>query len=230
MAEAKDPKCAVCGINILEKACFVESGRGPDSCPTLAFPDLIDEARKEYEKPDVREFARLASVQEGECYMDRDRQPFVIHCNKTRIQEICEFAQKINARKLGLVFCLGLVQEARIAHEIFSAQGFNVASVLCKVGRVSKEASLGIKDEEKILMGIDETACNPIIQAKVLNRIGTDLNVLLGLCVGHDSLFFKYAEAYTTVLAVKDRVTGHNPLAALYTSHMYHMYLKNPGF
>jgi uncharacterized metal-binding protein len=230
MAEAKDPKCAVCGINILEKACFFESGRGPDSCPTLSFQDLIEEARREYEKPEVRDFARLASIQEGECYMDRGRQPFVIHCSKTRIQEICEFAHKLNVRKLGLVFCLGLAQEARIAHEIFAAQGFDVASVLCKVGKISKEDTLGIRDEEKILIGIDESACNPIVQAKVLNRIGTDLNVLLGLCVGHDSLFFKYANAYTTVLAVKDRVTGHNPLAALYTSHMYYMYLKNPGF
>ena len=141
-----------------------------------------------------------------------------------------EFGHKLGAKKLGLVFCVGLSQEARIAHEIFTAQGFNVASVLCKVGRVPKEEALGIRDEEKIFIGTAESACNPIVQAKVLNRIGTDFNVVLGLCVGHDSLFFKYADAYTTVLAVKDRVTGHNPLAALYTSHMYHMYLKQPGF
>jgi len=230
MREPKDPKCAVCGVNLFDKACFFDSGKGPDFCPTLGFEDLIEEAKREYEKPDIREFARLASIQEGECYLDRDRQPFVIHCCKTRIQEICEFGHKLGAKKLGLAFCLGLAQEARIAHEIFAAQGFQVASVLCKVGRVAKEESLGIKDEEKILIGTEETACNPIIQAKVLNRIGTDLNVLLGLCVGHDSLFFKYADAYTTVLAVKDRVTGHNPLAALYTSHIYHMYLKQPGF
>ena len=230
MREPKDPKCAVCGVNLFDKACFFDSGKGPDFCPTLGFEDLIEEAKREYEKPDIREFARLASIQEGECYLDRDRQPFVIHCCKTRIQEICEFGHKLGAKKLGLAFCLGLAQEARIAHEIFTAQGFQVASVLCKVGRVAKEESLGIKDEEKILIGTEETACNPIIQAKVLNRIGTDLNVLLGLCVGHDSLFFKYADAYTTVLAVKDRVTGHNPLAALYTSHIYHMYLKQPGF
>jgi uncharacterized metal-binding protein len=230
MGDSQDPKCAVCGINVFEKACFFESGKGPASCPTLGFEDLIAEARKEYKKPQVQEFARLASVQEGECYLERDRQPFVLHCSKTRVQEICEFGHKLGAKKLGLVFCVGLAQEARIAHEIFTAQGFNVASVLCKVGRIPKEEALGVKDEEKIFIGTAESACNPIVQAKVLNRTGTDLNVLLGLCVGHDSLFFKYADAYTTVLAVKDRVTGHNPLAALYTSHMYHMYLKNPGF
>lgn len=228
MGDKKDPKCAVCGIP--EKACFFESGKGADACPTLGFEELIEEARQEYAKPKIKEFARLASLQEAECYLDRDRQPFVLHCSKTRIQEICEFAHKLRARKLGLAFCAGLAQEARIAHEIFTAQGFEVASVACKAGRIPKEEALGVRDEEKILIGTAEAACNPIVQAKVLNRVGTDFNVLLGLCVGHDSLFFKYADAYTTVLAVKDRVTGHNPLAALYTSHMYCMYLKRPGF
>ena len=205
-------------------------GKGPGLLPDPRLRGSDRRGKEEYEKPEVHEFARLASVQEGECYLDRDREPFVIHCSKTRIQEICEFGHKLGAKKLGLAFCIGLAQEARIAHEIFTAQGFDVASALCKVGRVPKEETLGMKDEEKIMIGTAEAACNPIVQAKVLNRIGTDLNVLLGLCVGHDSLFFKYADAYTTVLAVKDRVTGHNPLAALYTSHMYHMYLKQPGF
>ena len=68
--------------------------------------------------------------------------------------------------------------------------------------------------------------CNPIFQAKLLNREKTQFNVLLGLCVGHDSLFFKYAEAPTTVLAVKDRVTGHNPLAAIYLSDSYYRKIK----
>jgi uncharacterized metal-binding protein len=70
--------------------------------------------------------------------------------------------------------------------------------------------------------------CNPIYQAKLLNHEKTDFNILLGLCVGHDSLFFKFTEAPTTVLAVKDRVTGHNPLAAIYLCETYYQKLKNP--
>jgi len=229
MGQIKDPKCAVCGISLLERACFTESGRGPDFCPTVHAEDLLAEARKEYAKPGVREFARLASVQEGECYLERDRKPFLPHCGKTRIQEVCQFARKIAAKKLGLAFCVGLAHEARLVHDIFAAQGFEVVSVSCKSGRMLKE-EIGIQDHEKIMIGTAESACNPILQAKILNRARTDLNVLLGLCVGHDALFFKYADAYTTVLAVKDRVTGHNPLAALYTSHAYYLYLHRPGF
>lgn len=64
--------------------------------------------------------------------------------------------------------------------------------------------------------------CNPIAQAKILNAAGTDFNILLGLCVGHDSLFIKYSQAMVTVFAVKDRVLGHNPLAAVYNYESYY--------
>jgi len=58
--------------------------------------------------------------------------------------------------------------------------------------------------------------CNPIAQAQILNEQLTDFNIVVGLCVGHDSLFFKHSEAPVTVLVAKDRVLGHNPAAALY--------------
>jgi uncharacterized metal-binding protein len=70
--------------------------------------------------------------------------------------------------------------------------------------------------------------CNPLRQVKVLDHEKAELSVLSSLRVGHDSLFFKYADAPTTVLAVKDRVTGHNPLAAVYLSHSYYRKLKHP--
>jgi uncharacterized metal-binding protein len=69
--------------------------------------------------------------------------------------------------------------------------------------------------------------CNPLLQAEILNRERTELNIVLGLCVGHDALFLKHANAYSTVLATKDRVTGHNPLAAVYTAHSYYQKLKS---
>ena len=64
--------------------------------------------------------------------------------------------------------------------------------------------------------------CNPILQAKILNQEQTDLNVVIGLCVGHDSMFYKYSEALCTTLVTKDRVLGHNPAAALYQADSYY--------
>jgi uncharacterized metal-binding protein len=63
--------------------------------------------------------------------------------------------------------------------------------------------------------------CNPIAQAEFLNGEETDFNIVLGLCVGHDTLFFKYSKAPVTVLAVKDRALAHNPLGALYLADGY---------
>ena len=71
--------------------------------------------------------------------------------------------------------------------------------------------------------------CNPIMQAELLNDAETDFNILVGLCVGHDSLFFKYSDAMTTVLVAKDRVLGHNPAAALYTTSTYYARLLRKG-
>lgn len=64
--------------------------------------------------------------------------------------------------------------------------------------------------------------CNPISQAKLLNLHGTQFNVLVGLCVGHDSMFYKYSDALVTTLIAKDRVLAHNPAGAVYCSEGYY--------
>jgi len=140
---------------------------------------------------------------------------------KTRILEIMEFAEKMKFKRLGLAFCVGLKKEAEIVNSILETRGFKVVSVCCKAGRTSKDR-IKIEDKDKIFQGTDESMCNPIFQARLLNEEATDFNILLGLCVGHDSLFFRHSDAYTTVLAVKDRVTGHNPLAAVYLNESYY--------
>ncbi|MBO5975907.1 MAG: DUF1847 domain-containing protein, partial [Oscillospiraceae bacterium] len=66
-----------------------------------------------------------------------------------------------------------------------------------------------------------EPICNPIAQAELLNDFETEFNIVLGLCVGHDSLFLKHANALSTVLVAKDRVMAHNPCGAIYTANGY---------
>ena len=116
----------------------------------------------------------------------------MLHPTKPRVQEICEFAHKMGYKRLGIAFCAGLHPEAKIATRIFEAQGFEVVSAVCKVGAVPKE-ELGLSEQEKVRQGGFESMCNPIGQAFVLNQAQTDFNVLIGLCVGHDSMFFKYS-------------------------------------
>jgi uncharacterized metal-binding protein len=213
--------CASCELPAGGKICFSEKGKGGKACPTLVHQDILEETRKIYHDPEVFAFARNASIQEGECYANKIDNPFVLEPTKTRIIEICEFAHKMGYHRLGLAFCIGLAYEAGLVEKIFQSHGFEVVSVVCKAGRALKE-ELDIDPADFVMPPLKEAMCNPIFQAKLLNAEKTEFNVLLGLCVGHDSLFFKYAEAYTTVLAVKDRVTGHNPLAAVYLSHSYY--------
>ncbi|RJP17648.1 MAG: DUF1847 domain-containing protein [Candidatus Abyssobacteria bacterium SURF_5] len=223
----RKPSCAACDLDLMSRACVFDTGQGSKGCPTLTRADILDEANKEYDDPVIGEFARQASIQEGECYANRDQQPYVLQPTKTRLIELIEFAKKMNYQRLGLAFCIGLVREADVVNTILEGHGFEVVSVLCKAGRTSKD-KIGLTEEQKIYRGMDEPMCNPIYQAKLFNHERTDFNILLGLCVGHDSLFFKFAERPTTVLAVKDRVTGHNPLAAVYLSESYYQKLRFP--
>ncbi|HOG16239.1 MAG: hypothetical protein A4E73_02087 [Syntrophaceae bacterium PtaU1.Bin231] len=223
--EKTSPDCAQCPYRSEQRLCRSSDGKFPAQCPTRAKGFLIEQSVTEYRKPDVREFARQASIQEAEGYSGREPGGTCLRPLKPRILEIVEFARKMAYKRLGLAFCGGLGKEARIVGSFFASHGFDVVSVVCKVGRVPKE-EIGILDHEKVRIGKFEVMCNPILQAGVLNEERTEMNVLLGLCVGHDSLFLKYASAPCTVLAVKDRVLVHNPLAGVYALDHYCRYLK----
>ena len=118
---------------------------------------------------------------------------------------------------------MGLLKESRTLAAILRSHGFEVYGIACKAGATPK-TDVGIPEK---CNGIGINMCNPILQAKTLNKAKTDLNVVVGLCVGHDSLFYKYSEAITTTAVTKDRVTGHNPAAALYTADTYYKKLRN---
>ena len=217
--------CARCPVVTRERLCQKEDGKSPDFCPTKNCQEAVNRALEELKKPEILEFAQQASIQEAEGYADKDLGRDHVRPIKPRILETVEFARKMNYKRLGFVFCLGLVPEAKIVEKFLTAQGFEVVSTLCKVGRVPKE-NIGIRDDQKINIGCFESMCNPIAQAYVMNQEQTEFNIVMGLCVGHDSLFLKYADAPCTVLAAKDRLLGHNPLAAVYTIDTYYRALK----
>jgi len=219
MAEELHPTCARCAKGVCDpdiKANEVPPiGEAPRFCPMRLSPELIDKAITEYDKTEVQEFARLASVQEFECYEQTEEG---LRTRFPRIEELIQFADKCGYHRLGIAFCIGLRNEAAMLSAILENKGFEVISVCCKSGATAKER-IGIKPEQKIGGPENwESMCNPIVQAEVLNAEEVDLVIMLGLCVGHDTLFIKYCRLPMTVLAVKDRVTGHNPLAALYLS------------
>jgi uncharacterized metal-binding protein len=205
--------CSLCRV----QACCQEPGAkiSPTFCPTGTDQEVLGSARQVYTvDAETRLLARAAAQVEAAGY-----------CRWPRVQEVMEFARRIEVTHIGIATCIGLLHEAGLLQEILEANGFQVSSACCKVGSIPKE-EVGLQDGEKVHPGQFEALCNPVAQARLLNEAGTGLNVVVGLCVGHDSLFFRNSQAPVTVLVAKDRVTGNNPVAALYTSHSYYQYLR----
>jgi uncharacterized metal-binding protein len=220
--ENTKPQCATCRIE--EKICRSPNGQGPAFCPTLYRKELVRKANKEYTKPDVLHFAHKASDKRTERYVKTEAKPPVNPLKKTRVQETCEFAQRMGYKKLGIAFCSAVHQETSCLSQILEAQGFEVVSVVCKTGRTPKEY-IGIDTEQEA----QKSMCSPIAQAMILNEEKTDFNILVGLCVGHDSLFLKYSNAYCTVLVAKDQALNHNPVAALCPTSLHYNRLLKKG-
>ena len=207
MADYDGPKCVLCG----GKPCGDDVGAPPAFCPMPNLPEPLERAKQTLlDDPTLHRMAVESAKLEAEGY-----------CKLTRVEEIMAFARRMGWNRLGIAHCIGLMREAKAAREIFLANGFEAFTACCKVGAVPKE-DIGLEDADKVCPGEFESMCNPIGQAAVLAEAGTQFNVVIGLCVGHDSLFYMHTKAPATVLVAKDRVLGHNPVAALNTWHSYY--------
>lgn len=197
--------CSECGVTV----CKGRDGEYPPFCPTRASQDtLVTEALETMKDPEVKKLTVAAAETETQGY-----------CRWCRIEDTISFAKRIGAKRIGVATCIGLLKDAKLLAQVLKAHDFEVYTVSCKVGGVAKTA-VGIPEACNVC-GVN--ICNPILQAKYLNSQKTDLNIAFGLCVGHDSLFFRYSDAFCTTLVVKDRVTGHNPIVPL---HMLDNYYK----
>ena len=196
----KSPQCAKCP----SKSCLLGPvTEAPKFCPMITSPDIFEDARGVVEKPEIRKmFKGVARTWKDSAL------------SKNRIEEVMIYARNMDFKRLGLAFCIGLSDQARVVSALFEKQGFDVISGCCMTGGFSSD-DVGLSEEDKIYTDGRQPQCNPVGQALIINKFGTDLNVLLGLCVGDDSIFIKHSEAPVTVLAVKDRVNFHNPLAAI---------------
>jgi uncharacterized metal-binding protein len=181
-----------------------------------SIPEMVDNAVERYAEQDIREIYHPATVVEREAYeVIRGTRMAV----RPRVKELAEYGRLAGIGSVGIAFCIGLKDEAERLSDFLEKQDFNVASILCKCGAADK-TELGVEQEFKIDNSkAFEAGCNPVLQAEVLNGCGTEMNVIVGLCLGHDMLFTKYSKAPVTTFIVKDRLLGHNPRVALYSAY-----------
>lgn len=122
---------------------------------------------------------------------------------KNRVEEIRNYAKITGYKRIGIANCAAVQKEADLLKASL-ANDFEVFSVDCKHGKISNSEMLG--SEAK---GI---SCNPAGQADFLAENQTELNIVMGLCVGHDMVFTSKSKAPSTTLIVKDRKHKHNPI------------------
>ena len=197
----------------------------PKHCPAATSPEVIAGTFAAYTEggADAR-LAHAAGRVEGLCY-EKTPGTGTVTARWTRVEDTIALAKIMGWRKVGIATCIGLLAETDELVKILAAQGFEPFSVCCKTGSIDK-LRVGLAETDKVRPGTFEPACNPIAQAELCNRAGTEMNIIVGLCVGHDMLFTKHSQAPVTTLVCKDRVTGHNPVAVLYGQNFYYKRLQ----
>ena len=198
----------------------------PKYCPSNDHMDVVEETIDLYKGDSTdAKMSEVAAIVEGLCYEPIPGSD-AVNARWTRVEDTIAFAKLMDYRKIGIATCIGLLEETHRLVDVLKAQGFEPMSICCKTGSIDK-LELGLDEEDKIRPSTYEPACNPVAQARLLNRASTDMNVIVGLCVGHDILFTKYSDAPVTTLVVKDRVTGHNPVSVLYGQNFYYKRLQS---
>ena len=220
MEKSKPPHCARCTV---EQCNYNHKGIPPTFCPENNLKDAkVKTIRQNLDEPDTVKISLACQK-----LMDMERKRGYL----SRVEEVIQFAKIMGYKKIGIAFCIGLHEEARRLDRILVENGFDVVSVACSAGIPDMEdmKTAGFEDAEFMHDIVESNPqfkdllmCNPLMQAEVLNRYKTELNIMLGLCIGHDILFIRKSKADVTPLVVKDRVTGHNPIQSLYLCYSYY--------
>jgi len=120
------------------------------------------------------------------------------YCRWTRIREVLEFSRRMGYERLGVAHCADTAALAARAARFFTSEDLEV------------------------FRPPHHEDCDPAGQAVFLARSATDLNVICGMCVGHEAIFIRESQAPVTALVARDARLRHNPVAALYTSNSYY--------
>ena len=123
-----------------------------------------------------------------------------------RVEEIKNFAREAGFKRIGIAHCVTFPNEAEKLKQFLSDE-FEVFSVDCKCGKIPTCDMLG--GEGKAIM------CNPAGQAEYLQKNNTEMNISMGLCVGHDMIFNQKSASPVSTILVKDRINNHHTITSI---------------
>ena len=185
--------------------CWCGDDKGiPSYCQANHYLEEIEQANKAYAGSDV------VDIYSAACVVGKKNDGY-----RPRIEEALDFAGQMKFSRVGFAACVAFGRELDVIRRLFEQAGIEVFSAGCQIGR-SSATDRGLPHLEAYP---DNSTCNPIAQAEILNKAQTQLNYIVGLCMGHDILFTRYSRAPVSTLIVKDRLMGNNPAAAIYGWH-----------
>jgi uncharacterized metal-binding protein len=172
--------------------CNLKSCRSLAECKAISIDNdtILQEYQEEANNKIVRAAASL--VDEGRAG------------TLSRLEELVQFIQEMKFKKVALAYCYGMEEDARKVSDYLKSKNIFISAVSCTAGSMAQ-------NEVNTRSKYSGVSCNPIVQAEQLNSEGTQFTITMGLCLGHDILFNKYIQSYSTNLVVKDRVYEHNP-------------------
>jgi uncharacterized metal-binding protein len=176
----------------------------PSYCQANHYVAEIEKAREVYADPEVVDLYTAA------CVVGKKNDGY-----RPRIKEALDFAREMKFSRVGFAACVAFGRELEVIRQLFEQEGIEIFSAGCQIGR-SSATDRGLRHLEAYP---DNSTCNPVAQAEILNKAQTQLNFIIGLCMGHDILFTRYSRAPVSTLIVKDRLLGNNPAAAIYGWH-----------
>jgi hypothetical protein len=109
----QDPGCAYCPPTIRACRDGEEDVRGPGWCPTKVDEEAVRVGTEKYQDPFIARFAKVASQIEAEGYY-----------RWTRVEEIIEFAKRMEFTRLGICHCIGSIDLAYVLSGILESHGF----------------------------------------------------------------------------------------------------------
>lgn len=129
-----------------------------------------------------------------------------------RIAETVYFCLGMKYKRVGVAFCTELMAEAQTVTRLLR-RFFEVVPICCRFGGPDEVL-------EDLVGAAANPKCDPCAMAQVLNEAKTDINILMGLCIGTDLVFSQLSLAPVTTLFVKDRLLANNPIAAAHSKQV----------
>ncbi len=206
--EEQELSCTDCRV----VGCARSDGSYPAFCPTAALGEEGVEASAQAYRDDpfALKAMQAASAVNADAFANR-------WC---RVEETLAFLHHMGWQRIGIASCAGLAEEGRTFARILRVQGYQPFGICCKVGAIPR-GRLGARCS---CCDYGEASCNPLLQAQLLAEANTEVNVVIGLCAGHDMLFSAHSAAPVITLVVKDRPLAHNSVGALHAANSASFY------